>query len=452
MDESEWKHEREKAIHLLRSGQTASAAATQLGRSVSWVYKWHARYREAGGVGLASRSRAPQHTPQRYAEATRQLICQTRSALEASRDAVLRYIGPTTVRARLMEQGIDRVPGPATIGRVLRAAGMTRPKRPSTRPETVYPRLHPTASYQGQQIDIAPPFLPGGPAVACFHGLDVVSRYAFGVAARRKQSTDAAAFLRAMGRAVGIATYMDNESCFCGGYRPPYVLGKVVRLCLRVGTHPVFTPYSHPESNGGVERFHQEYNRHVWDRHHLDTLEAVNTCAQAFFTAYCRAPHPAPLHGLTPQQAHGPLSYRLPAHFPLALNLLPLTEGQVHFIRQVSQAHTIHRLNVDWPVPTAHPQQGVWATLTLTPQGATLSVYDDAPDAPHRRCLAHYPFPLHEPVQPLSPCFRRQPAEPLPSQPLRSWRQRLGQAVRRLSTIVLIILVSLAYAHLSTML
>ena len=51
------------------------------------------------------------------------------------------------------------------------------------------------------------------------------------------------------------------------------------------------------------------------------------------------------------------------------------------------------------------PDQGVWATLSLKPGGATVRIYDAAPDAKKRRCLAEHPFPLKEPVVPLQSHF-----------------------------------------------
>ena len=62
-------------------------------------------------------------------------------------------------------------------------------------------------------------------------------------------------------------------------------------------------------------------------------------------------------------------------------------------------------LNQTWSAGLARPNQGVWVTLFLSPQGATLHIYDAAPDAPKRRCLARHPFPLKEPVVPLPAPF-----------------------------------------------
>lgn len=43
----------------------------------------------------------------------------------------------------------------------------------------------------------------------------------------------------------------------------------------------------------------------------------------------------------------------------------------------------------------------MWVTLELNTSGATLRIYDAAPDALQRTCLVEHPFPLKEAVQPI---------------------------------------------------
>lgn len=87
----------------------------------------------------------------------------------------------------------------------------------------------------------------------------------------------------------------------------------------------------------------------------------------------------------------------------------------MHFIRAVSKDRQIMILNQQWEVTAAKPDQGVWTTLQFSVQGAKLRIYDTAPDAQRRTCLAEYPFPLKEPVQPLRPEFHRHERGPKPS-------------------------------------
>lgn len=404
------KGDRRAMIHLIRSGNSPTEIAEELGRSVAWVYKWQKRFRQEGWAGLAERSRRPHHSPRRFPSEVNQAICQARSELEMEARAPekLSYIGARAIRARLRRGPCRPLPSVASIERAIHRAGLTHPRAPAPDPRH-YPHLCPQEAHVLTQADIYPRYLPGGALVSCFNGLDVVSRYACGKQSLHKRSSDAVDFMLYMWRVLGISLYMqiDNEGCFSGGFTHPYVLGKVVRAALYVGTEIVFSPVRHPQSNGSVERFHQDYGREVWEKHPLTDLPAVQQHSTPFFRNYCQSEHHTALRGQSPDSIHQAHAYRrLPDDFQLP-TALPLTEGRVHFMRLVDDSRQVDILNVLWDVPRAQPQQGVWATLELRcPQSATLRIYDAAPDAPHRHCLASHPFPLSETVQPLLPQFR----------------------------------------------
>jgi hypothetical protein len=285
---------------------------------------------------------------------------------------------------------------------------MVRPRKPVEPAKIDYPHVKPTRPHQLVQVDIVPHFLPGGPAVSCFNALDVVSRYPTGQQYASKRSEDAVQFLRQVWQELGIPTYtqLDNEGCFSGGFTHPYVLGRVLRLGLWVGTQLIYSPIRHPESNAHVERFHQDYNKHIWDKLDLPDLAAVQSHSPVFFAAYRVSEHHSALKGQSPIVLHQAQPCRsLPSdlHVPAQL---PLTAGKVHFIRRVDEQRSIRVLNVDWEVSPAQPDQGVWATLEFTPRRTTLAVFDTAPGFARRRCLALHAFPLKEPVLPLQECFR----------------------------------------------
>jgi transposase InsO family protein len=396
--------ERVSAIHLLRVGQKVYEVAVQLGRSERWVRKWWRCYQTAGWDGLAERSRAPHRVPRRLSEAVRRQIMLARSALEAqaATGVGLKYIGAPAVRTRLKEQECAPVPSIASIERVVQAAGMSKPRPIAPLLPVSYPQLQPTAAHQWCQVDIVPHYLAGGTRVACFNAIDVVSRYATGLAYAEHRAQDACAFAMHVWQTLGIPIYtqFDNDSCFDGGHTHPYVLGQLVRLALTVGTQALFSPVQHPESNGYVERFHQEYNRHVWDDTYLADLTAVQQQSARFFPGYCASGHHSALNGRTPQEVHGQPHYRLSPDFTLPSGRLPLYEGRVHFIRRVWSDNAVSVLNARWIVPKPEPFQGVWVTLDLHTAGATLSIYSAAPDVLMRRCLASHRFPIQEAILP----------------------------------------------------
>jgi transposase InsO family protein len=400
----DWETKRQDVVYLLKSGEKPEAIACKLGCSPRWVYKCQARYQQEGWDGLKSHSRAPHRHPTALEPEVKEAIRTARRELEleAQEPERLSYIGARAVQGRLHEKGVQPLPSASSIEREIRRAGLSRPRR-SGQPEVTYPQLQPTQAHQLIQVDIYPRLLPGGQSVACFNALDVVSRYPTGWQSLTKTAQDAAEFLVQVWQEVGLSHYtqVDNESCFSGGFTHPYVLGRVVRLALAVGTELVFSPFYHPESNGTVERFHQDYDAHTWAKTHFTAVDMLRHFSKRFFQNYRRSRHHSALQGRSPTQLHLTQPFRrLAANFEIP-DPLPLTAGRVHFIRQVDANRQIKVLNVTWEVPLAQPQQGVWATLELTPKQARLIVYDTAPDAPVRKRLACHPFPLKEKV--LSP-------------------------------------------------
>ncbi len=329
---------------------------------------------------------------------------QARSELEAEavEENALKYIGTGAVLARLKKKKINPLPSTASIERVLRAAGMTKGRSDQGKEEIDYPHLHPTQAHQLIQVDIVPHYLLGGEAVACFNAIDVVSRYPTGQALARRRAKDAVAFLIQVWQEIGWSLYtqVDNEGCFSGGFTHIGVLGQVLRLALFVGTELVFSPVRHPESNGSVERFHQDYDDYVW-RILLKDRTHVNERSPQFFQKYRHSGHHSKLKGKTPTEAHYQEMFNcLSTDFKLPSGKLPLTVGRVHFMRRVKADGTVSVLNLDWAISDPKPAKGVWGTLDFALSGATLRLYDAAPDEQNRCCLATYPFPLSEKVQP----------------------------------------------------
>ncbi len=414
MSEQSDYEDRKSLVHMLNSGKKPSEAAQELGRARTWAYKWKTRYEQAGWEGLKSQSRAPKHVPSRTPVEVQQAILHARSELEAERENEdsLGYVGADAVYGLLRTRGITPLPAVSTIERILRQAGKTKPRLPPVEKEVVYPHLQPTAAHQLTQVDIVPHYLTGGQSIACFNSIDVVSRYPAGKQYANKGSEQASDFILHTWRELGLSEYlqMDNESCFSGGYKHPGVIGKVVRLALYVGVQPVFSPFYHPESNAFVERFHQDYSDFVWNKAHLENLAAVRQRSAGFFPNYRASHHHSALAGQSPLEIHRALPVRkLPANFSLP-NRLPITAGQVHFLRAVDEKRNVLILNKVWSAGKGLPEQGVWATLSLKPAGATLRIYDAAPDAKKRVCLAEHSFPLKEPVVPLQSQFaQKQP-------------------------------------------
>jgi transposase InsO family protein len=391
---------RRQVVRLLKQQVAVKDIVRDLECSESWVFKCQALYRKGGEAGLCEKSRRPQRCAKQLPAAVHGAIREVRLALEqeAAAPPGLAYIGARAIRERLRRQQVAPLPSLSTIEAELRRAGLTHVRAVCHR-AVHYPRLAPHQAHELVQADICPHYLPGGVLVSCFNAIDAVSHYPLGTQLLHKRATDAAAFLLQVWQEMGVPLYtqVDNESCFSGGFTHPCVLGQVVRLGLWAGTQLVFSPPYHPQSNGTVERFHQEYSRHVWNRQTFCTLTELQGASAGFFAAYCTSTHHEALKGCTPRSLHQQhAGAALPTLQPP--HPLPLMSGHVHFMRHVSATRQVHVLNVHWPVPDALPDQGVWVTLDFTTKGTSLAVFDAAPTAPTRRCLAVHPFPLREPV------------------------------------------------------
>ncbi len=395
--------ERKIAIMQLKQGKTVFEVAATVGRHKNWVCKWHRRFKEEGWQGLRSHSQAPHKHGRKLAGEIRTAIVETRLELEAA--AVLgdglKYIGGMAVRTKLKEKNLNPLPSVSTIERVLQEAGLTQARDKGQKGKVLYPHLHVSEPHQLVQVDIVPHYLTGGQRVACFNGLDVVSRYGVGRPYLQRRSEDAACFLIHLWQTVGVAHYtqVDNEGCFSGGMTHAHVLGKVIRLALAVGTELVFSPVYHPQSNGFVERFHQDYNRHVWEDTYLADVAEVQQRSEHFFRLYRQRKDHSQLAEQSPDDHHHRLEpHRLAADFVMDSHKLPLHEGRIHFIRRVQPDGTVRVLNANWIVPNPDLTRGVWVTIQFQPTGALLSIYDAAPDVADRACLITYAFPLKETV------------------------------------------------------
>ena len=398
--------ERKTAVHLLRKGEKVTNVASELNRSEPWVRKWWKRYRQEGYRGLQDRSRAPKNHGSKLAEETEKKVCLARTELEAEKELGigLKYIGALAVRTRLREWKITPLPSKASIERILREHNLTHKKDPKVEEKTKYPHLKPKQAQELVQVDIVPHYLTGGEKSPCFNAIDVVSRYPTGLAYKKRRAQDACNFLLHVWRNMGVPTYtqVDNEGCFSGGHTHPYVLGKVVRLALTVGTELLFSPFYHPSSNCYVERFHQDYDLHVWDNTYLENHQAVNAQAEHFYQLYRQRVDHSALADQSPEQLQGISLRRLSPAFTDLVHPLPLRTGKVHFLRQVDKQGNIKILNVEWAVPDFDSAKGVWATLDLQIDGATLYIYDTAPDNANRQLLISYPFPISDPILPWS--------------------------------------------------
>ncbi len=121
--EIEWRWE---AIRLVDSGVSVTETARRVGRSRWWVYQWLNRYRAEGDDGLVDLSWVRKTQPTKTSQRAVDRILEIRQDFE---DDPAASIGALSIMAKMERDGWDEIPSIATIGRILKAAGVTRSKR-----------------------------------------------------------------------------------------------------------------------------------------------------------------------------------------------------------------------------------------------------------------------------------------------------------------------------------
>lgn len=407
MDEAHERKVRRQAIRWQLRQVKPCEIIKRLERSRSWLKKWKQRFDQHGWAGLKSQSRAP-HGAGRgrgYDERTRRAVIAARRRLERR---TVGLIGATATQRELEASGWKRadIPSPATIKRIWHAAGLTGPSTDPPVP-AYFPQPFATADYRLQQMDWTEKVLEGGVKVYAFHSIDMDSHHMSQTLARDKRVTTVRQHLLKTWAILGLSDglQLDNDAAFCGGYKVQRVFGACVRTCLFVGVEPIFTPVREPQRNGRVERLNGLWSQSFWNRNHFRTFAHVQRAQPRFERWYLQAyldaataasePEPALCRRLTPQDIRA---------LPDA-DALPITEGRVHFLRQVAADGTISLLNETWPISRRLAGQYVWATI-LTHEQRLRIYYKPSPHA-HTRLLKEFKYAIPEPVQPLTARFQR---------------------------------------------
>src|SRR5258708_7845311 len=125
-----WKENRAvdlrgQLIQDYQEGHAIAALAEMYEVSRKTIYKWLARYAQAGVAGLGDRRRTPLHSPEKLSAA---MIAEIVAARERWQ------WGPRKLRVKLAAaQPEGRWPAVSTLGEELKRAGLTHPRKPPVR-------------------------------------------------------------------------------------------------------------------------------------------------------------------------------------------------------------------------------------------------------------------------------------------------------------------------------
>jgi hypothetical protein len=408
---------RRTAVKLYRRGTPATEVARQLHRNRCWVYTW-VHYRAGHPwTRFRSASRAPHHHPNQLSDQSVRRIVHLRQLLMRHRQPRLRF---TSVGARTIQKEWRRryYPEPApslrTIQRVLRRHHLTtQAPKPCRR---AY-RLHPHATYPDavHATDIITRWITGGEVVQTFNTVDVYSNDVYSTSHATKTAAAACEHLRQTWQHLGVpdVAQFDNESAFSGGNHP-WVLGKVVRLCLYMGIEVLFIPLGEADYNSPVETFNHLWAQRFWGRHHFTRRRDVSRVRRPFLAWY-RSQYIAPRQPDIPERMRlGAQVRTLTSREATSLPpRLPLCAGRVHAVRRVSPEGQVRFLNRTFRVGKRYRERYVWLTLETAHQ--RLSIWSQARvGAPWKR-LKTIKAPMSEPVVAVPKRFARLHAVRQPS-------------------------------------
>ena len=177
----------------------------------------------------------------------------------------------------------------------------------------------------------------------------------------------------------------------------PWVLGKVVRLCLYMGIEVLFIPLREPDYNSPVETFNHLWAQQFWGRHHFTRRRDVSRVWRTFLAWY-RSQYIAPRQPDTPERMRlGAQVYTLAAREAENLpSRLPICAGRVHAVRRVSPEGQVRFLNQSLRVGKRYRERYVWLTLETAHQRLSIW-YQARAGAPWKR-LKTVAAPMSEPV------------------------------------------------------
>jgi putative transposase len=232
-------------------GETIAALSEIYSVARKTIYKWLARQEAEGAAGLADRSRAPHHSPQRLTEETIAHIIAARQRWQW---------GPRKLRIKLAAAHPHMLwPAESTIGEVLKRAGLTHRRKPRVRtPPYGQPFASVDAANQTWCADFKGWFRTSdGTRCDPLTLTDAHSRYLLRChIVAQTDTTHVAAIFDAAFREYGLprVIHTDNGTPFAS--RAPGGLSRVSMQWVKLGIVPERSRLASPQDNGRHERMH----------------------------------------------------------------------------------------------------------------------------------------------------------------------------------------------------
>ncbi len=318
----------DQRVQLIRDyegGESISALAEVYGIARKTVYKWLQRHASEGVAGLADRSRAPLHNPNKLSEEMIAAIIAARQRWKW---------GPRKLRVKLSAAEPEIVwPAESTIAEVLKRAGLTHRRRP--RPRTP-PYGQPFAAVDGANQTWCTDFkgwFRTGDGVRCDPLMitDAHSRYLLRCQITAKTDTiHVAAIFESAFREYGLPLVIHNDNGTPFASRAPGGLSRLSMEWVKLGILPERSRVASPQDNGRHERMHLTLKQATLqppERNRRRQQEAFERFRQEYNH---ERPHEALGDG-TPASYYTPSGRQMPRRIP------ELEYGEEILVRRISQ-------------------------------------------------------------------------------------------------------------------
>jgi transposase-like protein len=404
---TEVEKERIDAVNRYQRGEPPSQICRSLGRSRVWLRKWIKRYNDSKKSSktewFKEESRAPKNVYRKTDSEIEQLVVKVRKSLleGATEDTKYRCIGAVDIQFRMHELGYSEVETPSlsTIKRIIKRNGLIIQKRKRyirCKSKKRYTLLNSTKASDVHQMDfVGPRHIKGYGRISSLNLIDVVGSKAHIQQYAGQTMDNVIEFMLDCWTKNAIPNYlqMDNGASFIGDLIHPRHFSRVVRLCLHLGVEPVFIAPSKPWMNGTIEDFNGDFGQKLLEREQWTDLEHIRRESKTFLMRHNNRQDWK--YRKTDLEA---IPHRkLPEDFEIGTDSLLITEGKVHFIRQVKGDGTISVLNENFDVGESLAYEYVWATIDTKQE--QLKVYYQEKNAEEADLITIYQYMIGENVK-----------------------------------------------------
>lgn len=300
------------------------------------------------------------------------------------------FCGTQAILGELEDLGVESLPSPSTIDRILRRNQLTHGRIGRYFAKgTPYPKLSGYAVNEVQQADwVGPNYLLGGPR---FYSLNVVDlatgRCGIQPSLGRDGQSVFDAFWAIWGR-LGIPQNLqvDNAEEFYGSPKYPRGMGPLIRLCLHQGIELWFIPPREPWRNGVVEKFNDHYGQKFLGKVNLRPGKRLWVESLKYENKHNSRYRYSKLKGRTPLQALEGLGEkpRFPYDPQSPQHPLPKpTSGKYHLVRLIRSNDRLDMFGERFEVPKRLLHEYVVGTVDVRRQklelfhdGLKLEEYD----------------------------------------------------------------------------